>query len=301
MTSTKGPAVQRTTVEWLGLYLKGMMMGMAELVPGVSGGTIAFVTGIYDEFIHTLAGLRPAVLAEFRLGVVRGARRIWSTCNLKFLFVLGLGMITSVLLLAQLLSYALTTIQPVVWAFFLGIIVLSVWLLGRDIAARTLALLAPLGALFGIGLTALDPFNGPQSLMVFFVVGAIAVSAWLLPAVSGSFVLLTLGLYESVIEALATPHWDVLVVFLSGCIAGLLLFSRALSALLNRWRAPLLSLLTGFMVGASAQLWPWQAANELLSPAAYTLVTGSAAYLPLALISFVLGAGVIWLMSRLES
>jgi putative membrane protein len=294
-------APPRTARQWLGLYVRGVVMGMAELVPGVSGGTIAFVTGIYDELIHTLAGLKPSALGEFRLGPIRGLVRIWSTHNLMFLFVLGLGMVTSVVLLAQLLAYALTTIRPVVWGFFLGIIVLSIWLLGRDLPGRTLLALAPVGAMLGLGLTALDPLGGSESLPVFFIVGAIAVSAWLLPAVSGSFVLLTLGLYESVIAALAAPHWDVLAVFLGGCVTGLLLFSRALSLLLNRWRAPLLSLLTGFMAGASGQLWPWQVAGGLTSPAAYTAATGATAYLYLTLLSIGVGALVIWLLSRFES
>lgn len=291
----------RTIRQWLGLYVRGAVMGMAELVPGVSGGTIAFVTGIYDELIHTLAGLKPSALGEFRLGPIRGMVSIWSKHNLTFLFILGLGMVTSVVLLAQVLAYALTTIRPVVWGFFLGIIVLSIWLLGRGLPGRTLLTLGPFGALLGLGLTLVDPLGGSESLPVFFIVGAIAVSAWLLPAVSGSFVLLTLGLYESVIAALAAPAWDLLAVFLAGCATGLLLFSRALSLLLNRWRAPLLSLLTGFMAGASGQLWPWQVADGLTSPAAYTAATGAPAYLYLTLLSIGLGAMAIWLLSRLES
>jgi putative membrane protein len=291
---------KRSLRGWLGIYLRGMMMGVAELVPGVSGGTIAFVTGIYDELVHTLAGLRPRELVAFRTGPVAGIVTIWQRCNVTFLVVLLAGMATSVVLLAHALSLALENVRPVVWGFFLGIIVLSIWLLGRDLPRGALLKFAPLGILAGIGMSVLEPFAGQESLPVFFVVGAIAVSAWLLPAVSGSFVLLTLGLYEAVIGALAAPHWDVLVVFLSGCATGLLLFSKALAALLDRWRAPLLSLLTGFMTGASLQLWPWQVDGALLGPGSYAVASAAPAYGLATVVALMAGAGVIVALSRLE-
>lgn len=287
--------------QWLGLYVRGAAMGAAELVPGVSGGTIAFVTGIYDELVHTLAGLKPAALAELRVGLVAGVRRIWSDYNLSFLLVLGLGMLTSVLLLAQALALALETVRPVVWGFFLGIICFSIWMLGRELPARMLARAAPVGLLAGAALSLVEPFAGSESLLVFFVVGAVAVSAWLLPAISGSFVLLILGVYETVLEALVTPHWLLLAVFLGGCVAGLMLFSRLLSRLLNRWRAPLLSLLTGFMAGASIQLWPWRLEGVWLLPAEYAAIGGEPHHLVATVVSLAAGAAVIGLLARLES
>jgi putative membrane protein len=294
-------AGNRGPVQWLGIYLRGLVMGIAELVPGVSGGTIAFVTGIYDELVHTLASLKPGSLLALRRGLVAGSVEIWNGHNLSFLLVLGLGMVTSVVLLAQVLALALETIRPVVWGFFLGIIVLSIWLLGRELPIGSLVRMVPVGIAAGFSLLLLDPFGGNESLLVFFLVGAVAVSAWLLPAVSGSFVLLTLGMYEAVIGALAAPHWDVLAVFLVGCAVGLLLFSRALSMLLQRWRAPLLSFLTGFMVGASVQLWPWQVDGQLVWPTVYSAATGESAYLAVTLASLVAGTLAIWLLSRLET
>jgi putative membrane protein len=136
---------------------------------------------------------------------------------------------------------------------------------------------------------------------VFFLAGAVAVSAWLLPAVSGSFVLLTIGLYEAVIGALVAPHWDILLVFLSGCAVGLLLFSRALSMLLRRWRDPLLAFLTGFMAGASLQLWPWQAEGEWLGAAGYAAQTGDSALVAATVVAMLCGGLTIWLLSRFES
>lgn len=287
-------------MQWLGVYVRGVAMGIAELVPGVSGGTIAFVTGIYDELIHTLAGLPNALLA-FKRGLAPGTQALFAVHNLTFLIVLGLGMLTSVVLLAQALSLALQEIRPVVWGFFLGIIVLSIWMLGRRLPMRMLLRMGPVGILVGVGVSLLDPFGGNQTLPVFFLAGGIAVSAWLLPAISGSFVLLTLGLYDSVIAALAAPHWEVLLVFGAGCATGLLLFSRALSAILSRWRAPLLSFLTGFMAGAAVQLWPWQAGGEWLGPTAYAAASGEPAYALVVVASALTGALAIWLLSRLEA
>lgn len=287
----------RSLKQWLGIYLRGAVMGMAELVPGVSGGTIAFVTGIYDEFIHTLAGLKPSALGHLRKGFRQGVVELWQAHNLTFLLILGLGMLSSVILLAHALSLALDGYRPVVWAFFLGIIAVSVWLLGRQLPLATLLSVAPLGIAAGVALSLLDPFAGSEALPVFFFVGALAVSAWLLPAISGSFVLLTLGLYESVLAALTGLQWDVLGVFLLGCLMGLLLFARLLSAVLQRWRAPLLSFLTGFMIGASMKLWPWQVDAGLLSPENYAAL-GEPAFVPATLISLVAGGLTIWSLSR---
>lgn len=291
---------QRSCRQWLGIYLRGMVMGVAELVPGVSGGTIAFVTGIYDELVHTLANLKPGALSAFRQGPIAGAQIIWRERNLTFLLILGVGMLSSVVLLANLLAAALADFRPVVWGFFLGIIVLSIWLLGRGLPKVALLRMVPLGILAGLLLTALEPFAGSETPLVFFIAGAIAVSAWLLPAISGSFMLLTLGLYEPVIGAVAAPDWEVLAVFGAGCVLGLLLFANALSHALRRWRAPLLSFLTGFMMGASVQLWPWQLAGERLLPAEYGVLSGEPAFLPATLVSLVLGALSIWLLSRFE-
>ena len=289
----------RTFRQWLGIYLRGAVMGMAELVPGVSGGTIAFVTGIYDELIHTLANLKPGALGQLREDFPSAAAALWRAHNLSFLLVLGFGMITSVVLLAHALSLALIGYRPVVWGFFLGLIALSVWLLGRQLPVSILALMAPVGMAAGVGLSVLEPFAGEQSLVVFFLVGALAVSAWLLPAISGSFVLLTLGLYEAVLGALTGPEWGVLGVFLSGCAVGLLVFSRLLSAALRRWRSPLLAFLTGFMAGASFKLWPWQVAGKVLGPLEYA-ATGEPAFLPAVAVSVLAGGLTIWLLSLLE-
>ena len=161
-------------------------MGIAELVPGVSGGTIAFVTGIYDELVNTLAGLNIAAFMEFRAGFRQGLAAIFAAYNLTFLIVLGLGMVTSVVLLAQVLAFALEGYRPIVWAFFFGIILVSIWLLGRDLPWRTLATIAPIGMAAGLGIVWVEPFGASQSLWVFLLAGSIAVSAWLLPAISGS-------------------------------------------------------------------------------------------------------------------
>jgi putative membrane protein len=266
----------------------------------VSGGTIAFVTGIYDELVNTLAGLNIAALVELKAGLRQGLTLMFAKYNLLFLIVLGLGMVTSVVLLAQVLQLALEAYRPIVWAFFLGVILLSIWLLGRDLPVRTLAMVAPFGVAAGLGIVLVEPFGANQALWVFLLAGSIAVSAWLLPAISGSFVLLLLGLYESVLAALTGPQWDVLLVFLGGCMAGLLLFARLLAVLLRVWRDPLLSLLTGFMAGAVLKLWPWQLSSTPVSPDAYGLATGEPSYLTASVVAVLAGAFVIWMLARFE-
>ena len=284
--------------DWLGLFVRGVAMGVAELVPGVSGGTIAFVSGIYEELVHTLAGFRPSSAVHlFELGPVG----FWRKQNMGFLLVLGLGMISSVLVFAGLLSHWLEVARPVVWSFFLGLIVLSVWLLGRDIPVRRLLRIAPLGLLMGLAMSLLPAFTGGEASWVFLLGGMIAVSAWLLPAVSGSFMLLVLGLYEPVLHALTGRQWSILLPFLLGCAAGLMLFANFLSWLMKHHREPLMALLTGFMTGALVQLWPWQFAGALLSPSAYAQASGNLAQLPASCLAMVGGAGAIWLLSRLRS
>lgn len=291
------PVPRRGLAAWLAVGVRGMAMGIAELVPGVSGGTIAFVTGIYEELIGSLARLGPGAL-----GVLwrEGWRRFWAEYNLGFLVMLAAGMLASVLLFARLLGYLLDHAPSVVWAFFFGLIAASVVYIGRRRSLRALALYGVLGLALAVALLQLGVRDGPTPLWMFFVGGMVAVSAWMLPAVSGSFMLLVLGLYEPVLRAFNAGEWAIPATLAVGCAAGLLAFSSLLNWLMMRMRETVLGLLTGFMAGSLPRLWPWQADGTLLSPAGYEAMTGQAALLAPAVLAVLLGAVALWLLSRLE-
>jgi len=286
----------RSRRQWAGIYGRGIAMGIAEVVPGVSGGTIAFVTGIYDELIHTLASFRPASLR-----LLTNPTGFWQAHNLSFLLALGLGMLTGVALFAHLLSLALEHARPVVWAFFLGVISLSVYLLGRDRSRRGLLLYLPIGLVLGVIMGTLDTSTIDARPWMFFLGGAVAVAAWLLPAVSGSFILLALGLYEGVLAALVEVDLPIIAMLLGGCLTGLLCFANFLSWLMRHHREGLLSLLTGFMAGSLLRLWPWaNAEGALFTPAGYQQQLAADPLLVWVIVSFLAGTGVIWWLSRLK-
>ncbi|MCZ6711030.1 MAG: DUF368 domain-containing protein, partial [Gammaproteobacteria bacterium] len=233
--------------EWLGLLFRGIAMGIAEVVPGVSGGTIAFITGIYHELVNTLAGFG---INSVRGLIRRGPLAFWREQNLSFLSVLLVGMLLSVLAFARVIGYWLEVVPTLVWGFFSGLIVASVVQIGRQRRVGLLLGFGALGCAAGIALTSLDPLQLHDALWVYFVGGLIAISAWMLPAISGSFMLLILGLYHPVIAALNGWQWPVLTSLALGCVVGMLVFSKLLAWLMEHRREPVLALLTGFMAGS---------------------------------------------------
>ncbi len=270
-------------------------MGLAEVVPGVSGGTIAFVTGIYDEFIESLSRLDQRCFVVLRR---EGFTGLWRFVNGSFLLTLALGMIVGILLFARFMSWALMHYEPVVWGFFFGVILLSVVLIGRLQPLATLAWAAPLGAVLGFGAANL-PVGATESSLLWVVFGgSVAVSAWLLPAVSGSFMLLVLGLYETVIHAVTDFNWPILAAMACGCVLGLLLFAKALRWAMTHIRAPLLCLLTGFMAGALPRLWPWQVDSQRFLPEAYVDLSALPAYEWWVVSAAVMGSVLLWLLAR---
>ena len=287
---------RRDLAGWAGVLVRGMAMGVAEIVPGVSGGTIAFVTGIYRELVSSLAAFSP-LTAHWAL---TDPKRFWQHHNLSFLACLGCGMLISILLFAHLLKVAIETTPNLVWGFFFGLILFSVVEVGRMRRPLTLATLGVAGFALGLASIWLEPQDGKPSQLAYFIGGALAVSAWLLPAISGSFLLLVLGLYTQVLEALATFDWAVLAVFLLGVVTGLALSARALSYLMHRFPEPLLGFLAGFMAGALAKLWPWQAEGALLLPEQWSQVTGAPAQLGATVAMMLAGVAALWLLTRLK-
>ena len=285
----------RSLKDWLGVLVRGVAMGIAEVVPGVSGGTIAFVSGIYDELISSIAGLSRRSPLEF----FRSPVRYWQEQNLTFLAVLALGMGLGIIAFAHVLGLLLESVPPIVWAFFLGLIAASAWHIGRARQLKVLLTVGLLGVLIGASLTQLPVLAGEPALWVFFFGGMIAVSAWILPAVSGSFMLLALGMYAPVLAAVSELNLAVLGTLAAGCVVGLLLFTRVLAWLLARFRDSLLALLTGFMVGALPNLWPWRVADVWHTPASYAAAVGEPHLLGVG-VAFLLGVAALLALVRLD-
>lgn len=290
-------AARRDLRGWLLVGLRGVAMGIAELVPGVSGGTIAFVTGIYEELVGTLARLQPRALGTLWRD---GPKRFWSEHNLSFLLALGLGMVLAIVTFARVLEWLLDHYAVAVWAFFFGLIVASVFHIGRYRRPLHLASWGLLGALIAYAVLQLGVREGPAPLWLYFVGGMVAISAWLLPAVSGSFMLLVLGLYEPVLRAFNAGDWVFPLTLGAGCAVGLLLFARLLDWLLRRVHEPLLAALTGFMAVSLLKLWPWNVGDALLSPAAYAAATGLPPMPAAAVGAALVGVLILWLLTRLE-
>lgn len=286
-----------------GVYLRGLAMGAADVVPGVSGGTLALITGIYEELIDTLGGIGPRLLGVWRR---EGVVAFWRAGNFTFLFTLLAGILTSIALLARLLTWLLEHHPVPVWAFFCGLILASIALVLAPLRQRGppqwLAFAAGTGAAVAIalapGLTALG-----VSPLVFFLGGAVAICAMILPGISGSFILLLLGLYPSVLAAVERGDWPLLLSFMAGCAGGLLAFVRLLKWLLHRYHDTVMALLGGFMAGSLVKLWPWRlpldqgVSERWLWPADYARAVDGGSQLGLALLMMAVGLALVWLLS----
>lgn len=231
-------------------------MGAADVVPGVSGGTVAFITGIYDELLGALSRIPEAVLLLLK-GQIKNA---WQLANANFLLILFAGILFSVFSLARLITWLLETQPIALWSFFFGLILVSCYLVGRDIQRWNLSrwLAFAVGAGFAWWITVASPIAWGHDPLSLFVAGAIAICAMILPGISGSFILVLMGLYPTILLAVKQLQFSVLLVFAGGCLFGLLVFARILQAALQRFRDLTLALLTGIMFGSLNKVWPWK-------------------------------------------
>tara|TARA_B110000211_G_scaffold95042_1_gene110832 strand:+ start:4797 stop:5705 length:909 start_codon:yes stop_codon:yes gene_type:complete len=244
-------------MKYLWLYLKGIAMGSADVVPGVSGGTIAFITGIYTELLDSIKSVNiNALVTLFK----EGPKAAWQAINGTFLFVLLLGILSAILTLAKLIHYLLDHHAILLWSFFFGLILASSLHMAKQITqwgGKTyLALL--LGAICAGFISIASPTSIEASYLNIFIAGSIAICAMILPGISGSFILLLMGLYAPVLAAVKGFQIDIMLIFALGAGLGLMMFSRLLSWLLHRYQDLMFSLLTGFMLGALLKVWPWK-------------------------------------------
>ncbi len=288
-----------------GIFFRGMAMGAADVVPGVSGGTLALITGIYEELIDTLGGLTPRLLKVWRQ---QGFMAFWAQANLTFLITLLAGIVTSIALLARLITWLLDTHPVPVWAFFSGLILASIFLVLKPLqqrgGAQVMAFLAGTAVAVAIGLApALSAVGSGAT--VFFFSGMLAICAMILPGISGSFILLLLGMYQPVLEAVKQGEIPLLLAFMAGCAIGLLSFVHVLKWTLHRYHDTVMALLAGFMAGSLLKLWPWRiaegegVADRWLTPAQYATLTGEGSQLGLALLAALLASVLVWLLYRL--
>lgn len=288
-----------------GIFFRGMAMGAADVVPGVSGGTLALVTGIYEELIDTLGGLTPRLLKVWHQ---QGVVAFWQQANLTFLVTLLAGIFTSIAVLARLITWLLETHPVPVWAFFSGLILASIFLVLKPLQKRgpvqIAAFVVGTGIAVAIGLApALSAVGSGAT--VFFFSGMLAICAMILPGISGSFILLLLGMYQPVLEAVKQGEIPLLLAFMAGCAIGLLSFVHVLKWTLHRYHDTVMALLAGFMAGSLLKLWPWRVSGEQgladrwLSPAQYASETGDGSQLALALLAGLVAATLVWLLYRL--
>ncbi|MAZ29477.1 MAG: DUF368 domain-containing protein [Cytophagaceae bacterium] len=266
---------KKTPLQYAMVTLKGMAMGAADVVPGVSGGTIAFITGIYEELITTIDKLS---LSFFKYWKKEGFIPTFKRFNLGFLCCLFLGIFISVLSLAKLISYLLDAYPVMLWAFFFGLILASIWLIGKQIMKWNIGVyvMGILGIAISYYITVAEPLDGSASYGFIFISGFLAIIAMILPGISGAFILLLLGSYalvlgtvEDFVDGIAQGNYrqvafalSKLIVFMIGCVIGLKSFSKALTYLYVNYKNLTLALLTGFMIGALNKVWPWK---EVLS------------------------------------
>lgn len=249
----------------LSIFLKGMAMGAADIVPGVSGGTIAFITGIYERLIRAVSGVDHHLLRSLRK---EGVRSAWRHLDGAFLLVLLLGIGASIFSLAQLIGTALEEHPVLVWSFFFGLIAASVPFVGKRVyrwrPGPFLAFIA--GAAIAFWITTLPPMGSPQQSYFFIFAGAIAICAMILPGISGSFILLLLGAYQPVIDAIKELKIEILAYVGLGCAAGLLLFSKLLNWMFRNFHDLTVALMSGFLLGSLNKVWPWKIRWELSPP-----------------------------------
>lgn len=255
------PVYTNNPKELLGVYVKGMAMGAADIVPGVSGGTIALIAGIYERLINALSSIGPNLWQIFRQdGGIKGLAAVWRQVDATFLLCLILGIATSFATLAGIIKYLLDNQPLLIWSFFFGLVIATVFILLSEIKRWNIGRVAlfAAGIIAAVVISSLPLLAATPSLPYLFFAGAIAICAMILPGVSGSFILLLLGAYDTVLEAVHTLNFTVLLTVMAGMATGLLLFTRALKWLLARYYQATLALLTGFIAGSLVKVWPWK-------------------------------------------
>lgn len=300
--------------EYLIIYLKGIAMGAADVVPGVSGGTIAFISGIYERLLTSIRHVDGhAIKLLFGLKF----KELGEYVNGSFMLALLSGIATSILALSRLILYLLNNHPEMVWSFFFGLVVASALVVGRKIHQWTIPTI--ISGLLGTGIaywiTVAVPVETPTDLWFIFLSGSIAICAMILPGISGSFILLLMGKYEYIFKALIALDVKIILTFILGCLTGILSFSHVLNWLLKRYHDVAVALLMGFMVGSLNKVWPWKQVLQTYTdrhgevkpllegnvlPTHYLELAGKEPYLLYCTLLCIFGFGLVYGLEKLS-
>ncbi|MBL4631959.1 MAG: DUF368 domain-containing protein [Paraglaciecola sp.] len=288
-------------------------MGAADAVPGVSGGTIAFMTGIYEELIFSL---KQCSVSAVKVLFQSGIKATWQHVNGGFLLALFSGIIISILTLSRVALYLLANHPILLWSFFFGLILAAVWSVVRHIEKWKLGVIATFisGVVAAFFITTISPTTIETSALIVFLSGMIAICAMILPGISGSFILLLLGMYSPMLTAVKEWQLVTLCIFSSGCLVGLLSFSHVLSWMFKHYKTMTLALLGGFMLGSLNKVWPWKQTIESvidrhgkeipllqnnIMPHTFETLHSQPAYMGYAICLMILGIGMVIVLEKI--
>ncbi|MFR9496810.1 MAG: DUF368 domain-containing protein [Rikenellaceae bacterium] len=306
---------RRGVKEYVAIVLKGAAMGAADVIPGVSGGTIAFISGIYEELLGSIKNID---LEALKMVLTLRFVEFWQKINGNFLMAVFCGVGLSILSLAKVMTYLLASHPILVWSFFFGLIIASSILVFRQVKSFNLisALSIVVGATLAYFITVLSPAQTPTDWWFIFLCGAVAICAMILPGISGSFILLLMGKYLYILGALSSVDIVTILLFGSGALVGIVSFSHLLSWLLNNFHTATVSLLTGFMIGSLNKVWPWKEVVETtlnshgemvplvernLWPAQFEAITSNSSQLLLAILMAIVGFLLIYVIELVGS
>ncbi len=298
--------------KYLMVGLKGCAMGMADVVPGVSGGTIAFISGIYEELLNSIKSID---LEAIKLLFTGKFRALWEKINGKFLFSLIAGIGVAILSMARVMTYMLENHPIIIWSFFFGLIIASALMVAREVnrwsAISVVTMI--IGVVLSYWITIVSPATTPNDWWFVMLSGAIAICAMILPGISGAFILLLMGKYMYIMEAVTELNIGILLLFAVGAVAGIVSFSHVLSWLLAKWHDATVTMLMGFMIGSLNKVWPWKQTLETyldshgveqplvqanVSPAQFEMLGGES-HLVLAIVSCVAGFALIYVIEMI--
>ncbi|NQW36162.1 MAG: DUF368 domain-containing protein [Flavobacteriales bacterium] len=249
--------MKRTLKDYIIIGLKGIAMGAADVVPGVSGGTIAFISGIYQELIDTINAINFKALKILKN---EGIKATWKAINGNFLASLLLGIGISVISLAQFIKWLLENKPVLLWSFFFGLVLASIFFVGKQVSKWNIKhiIVLIIGAIVAYYITVIPALGANTSPWFMFMAGALAICAMILPGISGSFILVLLGAYKPVLDAIHNKDFKTIFVLMFGAVVGILTFSRLLKWMFDHHKDTTLAVLTGFIIGSLNKIWPWK-------------------------------------------